>query len=67
MKHDYVKNCDFVAIFDADFQPQSDFLRRTIPFFVHNPNLALVQARWKFGNFSFPSSFHYRILNLFAF
>ncbi|XP_057535157.1 glucomannan 4-beta-mannosyltransferase 9-like [Amaranthus tricolor] len=50
MKHDYVKNCDFVAIFDADFQPQSDFLRRTIPFFVHNPNLALVQARWKFVN-----------------
>ncbi|KAK6140006.1 hypothetical protein DH2020_026222 [Rehmannia glutinosa] len=27
-----------------------DFLWRTIPFLVHNPQLALVQARWKFVN-----------------
>jgi hypothetical protein len=39
-----------VAIFDADFQPEPDFLHRTVPFLVHNPELALVQARWKFGN-----------------
>lgn len=51
LKHNYVKHCDYVAIFDADFQPEPDFLRRTIPFLVHNPELALVQARWKFGNF----------------
>ncbi|KAL6963494.1 Glucomannan 4-beta-mannosyltransferase 9 [Sarracenia purpurea var. burkii] len=50
MKHSYVKNCDFVAIFDADFQPDPDFLRRTLPFLVHNPDVALVQARWKFVN-----------------
>lgn len=50
MKHSYVKNCDFVAIFDADFQPEPDFLSRTIPFLVHNPELGLVQARWKFSN-----------------
>ncbi|RAL50667.1 hypothetical protein DM860_015814 [Cuscuta australis] len=50
MKHCYVKECEFVVIFDADFQPEPDFLRRTIPFLVHNPNLALVQARWKFVN-----------------
>lgn len=31
---DYVKNYEFVAIFDADFQPQSDFLQRTIPHFT---------------------------------
>ncbi|KAK2981514.1 hypothetical protein RJ640_030976 [Escallonia rubra] len=49
-KHDYVKQCDYVAIFDADFQPEPDFLCRTIPFLVHNPELGLVQARWKFGN-----------------
>ena len=49
MKHSYVKDCDYVAIFDADFQPEPDFLFRTIPFLVHNPELALVQARWKFG------------------
>ncbi|XP_048498948.1 glucomannan 4-beta-mannosyltransferase 9 isoform X2 [Beta vulgaris subsp. vulgaris] len=50
MKHSYVKECDFVAIFDADFQPEPDFLWRTIPFLVHNPQIALVQARWKFVN-----------------
>lgn len=49
LTHSYVKQCDFVAIFDADFQPEPDFLWRTIPFLVHNPELALVQARWKFG------------------
>ncbi|XP_022746851.1 glucomannan 4-beta-mannosyltransferase 9 [Durio zibethinus] len=50
MKRSYVKQCDFVVIFDADFQPEPDFLWRTIPFLVHNPELALVQARWKFVN-----------------
>ncbi|KAL0309592.1 UNVERIFIED_CONTAM: Glucomannan 4-beta-mannosyltransferase 9 [Sesamum radiatum] len=50
LKHSYVKQCDYVAIFDADFQPEPDFLWRTIPFLVHNPQLALVQARWKFVN-----------------
>ncbi|KAK8671564.1 hypothetical protein V6N13_038157 [Hibiscus sabdariffa] len=50
MKHSYVKQCDYVAIFDADFQPEPDFLWRTIPFLVNNPEIALVQARWKFVN-----------------
>nr|XP_027104838.1 glucomannan 4-beta-mannosyltransferase 9-like isoform X2 [Coffea arabica] len=50
MKHSYVKLCDYVAIFDADFQPEHNFLRRTVPFLVHNPELALVQTRWKFVN-----------------
>ncbi|KAM0936777.1 putative glucomannan 4-beta-mannosyltransferase [Dioscorea sansibarensis] len=49
MGHSYVHQCDFVAIFDADFQPESDFLMRTIPFLVNNPKIALVQARWEFG------------------
>ncbi|CAI9785894.1 unnamed protein product [Fraxinus pennsylvanica] len=50
MKHDYVKECEYVAIFDSDFRPEPDFLRRCIPFLMHNPELALVQARWKFVN-----------------
>ncbi|KAL4311381.1 hypothetical protein GQ457_01G015860 [Hibiscus cannabinus] len=50
MKHSYVKHCDYVVIFDADFQPEPHFLWRTIPFLLHNPELALVQARWKFVN-----------------
>ena len=49
MEHMYAQQCDFVAIFDADFQPESDFLLKTIPFLVHNPEIALVQTRWEFG------------------
>jgi cellulose synthase/poly-beta-1,6-N-acetylglucosamine synthase-like glycosyltransferase len=37
---------EFVAIFDADFIPPADFLRRTVPYFSTSPKLALVQARW---------------------
>ncbi|XP_010937167.1 glucomannan 4-beta-mannosyltransferase 9 isoform X1 [Elaeis guineensis] len=50
MEHSYVQQCDFVAIFDSDFQPESDFLMRAIPFLVYNPKIALVQARWDFVN-----------------
>lgn len=50
LKKAYVDNCDYVAIFDADFQPEADYLWRTIPLFFSNPMLALVQARWKFVN-----------------
>ena len=35
----------FVAIFDADFIPPADFLRRTVPYF-QEPGVGLVQARW---------------------
>ena len=50
LEKEYVNNCDFVAIFDADFQPDEDFLWRTIPYLLENPKLGLVQSRWKFGN-----------------
>ncbi|CAN6246874.1 unnamed protein product [Urochloa humidicola] len=50
MKHAYVRACEYVVIFDADFQPDPDFLKRTIPYLVHNPEIALVQARWRFVN-----------------
>lgn len=50
LKRSYVKHCEFVVIFDADFQPEPDFLRRAIPFLTINPDLALVQARWRFVN-----------------
>jgi cellulose synthase/poly-beta-1,6-N-acetylglucosamine synthase-like glycosyltransferase len=36
---------EFVAIFDADFIPTADFLKRTVPFFT-DPKVAMVQARW---------------------
>lgn len=39
----------FVAIFDADFRPEPDFLRRLLPSFAH-PRVGLVQARWAHQN-----------------
>ncbi len=36
---------EYVAIFDADFIPTPDFLRRSVPFFT-DPKVAMVQARW---------------------
>lgn len=40
-----VASGEFIAIFDADFVPSEDFLRRTVPYFI-DPKVALVQARW---------------------
>ena len=37
---------EFVAIFDADFIPPSDFLMRTLPHFGVHPKIGMVQARW---------------------
>jgi cellulose synthase/poly-beta-1,6-N-acetylglucosamine synthase-like glycosyltransferase len=39
------KDCEFVAILDADFVPASDYLRRTVSQFEGQPKLALVQVR----------------------
>ncbi len=36
---------EFVAVFDADFVPDSDFLRRTLPRFS-DPSVGMVQGRW---------------------
>ncbi len=36
---------EYIAIFDADFIPTTDFLQRTIQFFS-DPKVGLVQARW---------------------
>jgi cellulose synthase/poly-beta-1,6-N-acetylglucosamine synthase-like glycosyltransferase len=43
---------EFFAIFDADFRPQPDFLKQTIPHF-DNPNVAFVQTRWGHTNRDF--------------
>jgi cellulose synthase/poly-beta-1,6-N-acetylglucosamine synthase-like glycosyltransferase len=47
-----LRHCDapYVAIFDADFVPPPDFLRRTVPALVADPGLAFVQARWAHAN-----------------
>jgi len=40
---------EFIAIFDADFLPPFDFLRRAVPYFSH-PKTGMIQARWGFLN-----------------
>ncbi len=40
---------EFVAIFDADFVPPADFLKKTMPYFSR-PDIGMVQARWGFLN-----------------
>ena len=40
----------FVAMFDADFVPPPDFLRRTVPVLLADSGLAFVQARWGHAN-----------------
>jgi cellulose synthase/poly-beta-1,6-N-acetylglucosamine synthase-like glycosyltransferase len=37
---------EFIAVFDADFLPSPDYLRKVIPHLTSNPKLGMVQARW---------------------
>lgn len=41
---------ELFAIFDADFVPVSNFLRRTTGFFINNPDIGLVQTPQHFFN-----------------
>lgn len=41
---------EYVAIFDADFVPPRDFLRRLLPDFTADARLGLMQARWEHLN-----------------
>lgn len=40
---------DFIAIFDADFLPNADFLRKTMPYF-RDEKIGVVQTRWEHIN-----------------
>jgi cellulose synthase/poly-beta-1,6-N-acetylglucosamine synthase-like glycosyltransferase len=41
---------EFIAIFDADFVPNPDFLEKTIPYFFTDPKIGVVQTRWEHLN-----------------
>ncbi len=41
---------ELIVIFDSDFVPKPDFLRRIVQPFRDNPNVAAVQAKWTFLN-----------------
>lgn len=45
-----VSKGEFVAIFDADFIPKPDFLLKTLPYFLTNPKIGMVQTRWEHLN-----------------
>jgi len=44
---------EFVAVFDADFLPTPDFLRRTVPHLLADSNLGMVQGRWEHINIDY--------------
>jgi cellulose synthase/poly-beta-1,6-N-acetylglucosamine synthase-like glycosyltransferase len=37
---------EFIAIFDADFVPEPEFLAETVPYFFERPRLGMIQTRW---------------------
>ncbi len=37
---------DYLAIFDSDFVPPAEFLRKTVPYLVERKQLGFVQTRW---------------------
>jgi cellulose synthase/poly-beta-1,6-N-acetylglucosamine synthase-like glycosyltransferase len=41
---------EYVAIFDADFVPRQDFLLKTIPHFITDAKVGMVQTRWEHLN-----------------
>lgn len=43
---------EFITIFDADFLPQPDFLKKCIPYF-QDPEIGVVQTRWEHINESY--------------
>lgn len=44
---------EFIAIFDADFVPDKDWLQKTMPHFEGNPEIGVVQTRWGHLNKSY--------------
>jgi cellulose synthase/poly-beta-1,6-N-acetylglucosamine synthase-like glycosyltransferase len=41
---------EFIAIFDADFLPRTDFLRKTLPHFFNDEKIGVVQTKWEHLN-----------------
>lgn len=44
---------EYIAIFDADFVPSPDFLLKTLPHFLANARVGMVQTRWEHINSSY--------------
>jgi len=46
--HDAIE-AELIAIFDADFLPERDFLLKAVPYFQHK-SIGFVQGRWTYLN-----------------
>jgi len=44
---------EFIAIFDADFVPDADWLHKTVPYFMGQPRLGMIQTRWAHLNYDY--------------
>jgi cellulose synthase/poly-beta-1,6-N-acetylglucosamine synthase-like glycosyltransferase len=53
---------EYLVIFDADFVPPPDFLLRSLPFFLQDPRIGFVQARW--GHLNREESFVTRLQSI---
>lgn len=49
LEQGYAAECELVVVFDADFEPAPDFLVRSVPFLVHNPDLGCIMSNWEFS------------------
>jgi len=47
---------ELIAVFDADFVPPPDWLRRVVPYVVADPGLGFVQTRWGHINESYSAA-----------
>ena len=43
---------EILVIFDSDFTPEKDFLKRIVTPFIYDKSISAVQARWNFNNFN---------------
>ena len=41
---------DVIVIFDSDYRPKRDFLKKVVQPFLHSRNIAFVQTRWDYLN-----------------
>lgn len=41
---------EFIVVFDADFVPEADFIKRIVVPFFADPKIGVVQARWEHIN-----------------
>jgi cellulose synthase/poly-beta-1,6-N-acetylglucosamine synthase-like glycosyltransferase len=57
-------DAEFLAVFDADFVPRPDFLRRVTPHFLAQPAVGIIQTRWAHLNDAYSPLTHVQSIAL---